>query len=189
MPIRHSNIDLNPDPTLALMTARPRTFLSALLMLAALGIGACDKTARLTESTRPSQSGIIGEPNFTQFNDIPVPAGADMDLERSLVLGEQNAWVGRLVMVVGTNPGKTFDFYFGEMPRFGWFPVTTVRAETSVLTYARADRIATIQVEGRTITGSIVSMTISPKGQLAGAGNTASQHSGNFGSVTSGPLR
>jgi hypothetical protein len=75
------------------------------------------------------------------------------------------------------------------MPRFGWFPVTTVRAETSVLTYARADRIATIQVQGRTITGSIVSMTISPKGQLAGAGNTASQHSGNFGSVTSGPLR
>jgi len=171
------------------MTARPRAFLSALLILSALGIGACDKTARLTESTRPSQSGIIGEPNFTQFNDIPVPAGADMDLERSLVLGEQDTWIGRLVMTVSANPGKTFDFYFGEMPRFGWSPVTTIRAETSVLTYVRADRIATIQVQGRTITGSIVSMTISPKGQLLGAGNTTTQHSGNFGSVAGAPQR
>lgn len=189
MSIRHSNIDLNPDLTPAPTAARPRALLGALLMLAALGIGACDKTARLTESTRPSQSGVIGEPNFAQFSDIPVPAGADMDLERSLVLGEQDAWIGRLVMAVGTNPGKTFDFFFGEMPRFGWFPITTVRAETSVLTYARADRIATIQVKGRTITGSIVSMTISPKGQLPGAGNTAARQSGSFGSVTNAPLR
>ena len=158
-------------------------------MLATLGIGACDKTTRLVESTRPSQSGVIGEPNFAQFSDVPVPAGVDMDLERSLVLGEQDAWIGRLVMAVGTNPGKTFDFYFGEMPRFGWFPVTTVRAETSVLTYARADRIATIQVWGRTLTGSTVSMTVSPKGQISGSGNTATQDSRNFGSVTTAPLR
>ena len=175
------------DPTVP--SAAPRAVLTVLLMLAALGIGACDKTARLTESTRPSQSGVIGQPNFAQFNDVPVPAGADMDLERSLVLGEQDAWIGRLVLAVGTNPGKTFDFYFGEMPRFGWFPITTVRAETSVLTYARGGRIATIQVRGRTITGSTVSMTISPKGQISGTENTAARQSGQFGSVTTAPLR
>jgi len=185
MPIRHLISDLYPTR----MPATPRAFFGALLMLAALGTGACDKTARLTESTRPSDSGVIGEPNFTQFSDVPVPAGADMDLERSLVLGEQDAWIGRLVMKVGMNPGKTYDFYFGEMPRFGWFPVTTVRAETSVLTYARADRIATIQVWGRPITGSMVSMTISPKGQISGTGNTAARQSGRFGTVTTAPLR
>jgi hypothetical protein len=175
------------DPTVP--AAAPRAVFTVLIMLAALGIGACDNTARLTESTRPSQSGVIGQPNFAQFNDVPVPAGADMDLERSLVLGEQDAWIGRLVLAVGTNPGKTFDFYFGEMPRFGWFPITTVRAETSVLTYARGSRIATIQVRGRTITGSTVSMTISPKGQVSGAENTAAQQSRQFGSVTTAPLR
>ncbi len=185
MPVRHLDIDLDP----ALNPAAPRAFVAALLMLAALGIGACENTARLTESTRPSASGVIGEPNFAQFSDVPVPAGADMDLERSLVLGEQDAWIGRLVMNVGMNPGRTYDFYFGEMPRFGWFPVTTVRAETSVLTYARGGRIATIQVWGRIITGSTVSMTLSPKGQISGTGNTAARHSGNFGSVTTAPLR
>ena len=185
MPIRRSNIDLNS----ALKPAAPRAFLAALLMLATLGIGACDKTARLIESTRPLESGVIGEPTFAQFSDVPVPAGADMDLERSLVLGEQDAWIGRLVLAVGMNPGKTYDFYFGEMPRFGWFPVTTVRAETSVLTYSRGGRIATIQVWGRTLTGSTVSMTISPKGRTSGTGNTAARYSGNSGAVTTAPLR
>ena len=94
-----------------------------------------------------------------------------------------------LVLAVGTDPGKTFDFYFGEMPRFGWFPITTVRAETSVLTYSRADRIATIQVRGRTITGSTVSMTISPKGQIADTGRTYSRNTQRFGAVTTAPLR
>jgi len=170
-----------------------RAVLGSLLIVAALGTGACDKTARLLESTSSPDASATSEPNFAQFSDIPIPAGADMDLERSLVLGEQDSWIGRLVLAVGTNPGKTFDFYFGEMPRFGWFPITTVRAETSVLTYARADRIATIQVQGRAITGSTVSMTISPKRQLPVGGVSAPRsprrNAPRFGSVTTSPLR
>jgi hypothetical protein len=78
------------------------------------------------------------------------------------------------------------------MPRFGWFPVTTVRAETSVLTYARGGRIATIQVWGRTLAGSTVSMTISPKGQVngsTGTGTATQRYSETFPSVTTAPLR
>ena len=135
-----------------------------MLLCTALATAACDKTTRLTESTRPSESGVVGEPSFAQFSDVPVPAGADMDLERSLVLGEKDAWIGRLVMAIGMYPGRTYDFYFDEMPRFGWSPVTTVRAETSVLTYARNGRVATIQIRPQAITGSKVSLIVSPKG-------------------------
>lgn len=176
----------------AVPQAVQRAKYGALLVLASFVLVACDTSTRLAESSRPTPPGVISEPNFNQFSDVPIPAGADMDLERSLVLGEQDAWIGRLVMEVGANPGKTFDFYFGEMPRFGWFPITTVRAETSVLTYARAGRIATIQVWGRTLTGSTISMTESPKGQVSGNGNTAAQSNGTngtFNSVTTSPLR
>lgn len=193
MPVRNSFSALNGVFDRAFAPARRRAVLGSLVVLAALGTGACDKTARLLESTSSPDAGTTSEPNFSQFSDIPIPAGADMDLERSLVLGEQDSWIGRLVLAVGTNPGKTFDFYFGEMPRFGWFPITTVRAETSVLTYARADRIATIQVQGRTLTGSTVSMTISPKRQLSGARSvaprSAPRSTPHFGSVTTAPMR
>ena len=112
-----------------------------------------------------------------------------MDLERSLVLGEKDAWIGRLVMAIGMNPGRAYDFYFGEMPRFGWAPVTTVRAETSVLTYARGNRVATIQIRSQTITGSKVSMTVSPKGNVIGGGNASMLTPPPNDVVTSAPLR
>lgn len=88
-----------------------------------------------------------------------------MDIERSLVLGERESWIGRIVMTVGLSADRSYDFFFNEMPRFDWAPVTTVRAETSVLTYTRGERVATIQIQGRTIGGAHVSVTVSPKGR------------------------
>jgi len=70
-----------------------------------------------------------------------------MDLERSLVFGGRKTWIGRLVINFGTNSGKAYDFFFDEMPRFNWVPVTTVRAETSVLSYTRGQRVATSQIK------------------------------------------
>lgn len=157
------------------------------LVLASLALTGCDKTAPLAASHKPTESGIIGAPSFAQFSDVPVPSGAKMDLDRSLVLGDRESWIGRLVMAVGMNQDRAYDFYFGEMPRFGWQPITTVRSETSVLTYIRGARVATVQIQGRAITGARIWMTISPRGALtnsAGANLYAPARS-----VTSIPIR
>ena len=121
----------------------------------------------MAASSRPDETGATTQATFAQFSDIPVPEGARMDLERSLVLGEREAWIGRLVMAVSQDASRLFDFYFREMPRFDWAPVTTIRAEISVLSYTRGDRVATIQIRDQTIRGATVSITISPKGQPA----------------------
>lgn len=131
------------------------------MVAAALFLGACSNTAPLTASTSPAESGSI-EASFAQFSDVPIPAGAKMDLERSLVLGERDSWIGRLVMGISMNAGAVYDFYFAEMPRFGWTSITTVRAGTSVLTYTRGTRVATIQIERGTLSGAYISMIVSP---------------------------
>jgi len=92
------------------------------------------------------------------------------------------------MMAVGMTQSLAYDFYFSEMPRFGWSTVTTVRGETSVLTYTRGPRVATIQIWPRTITGAMVSMTVSP------AGKTASPPITSYlpvpdGAVTVNPIR
>ena len=166
----------------------PRIRVSGIaIVLASLALTGCDKTAPLAASHKPTESGIIGQPSFAQFSDVPVPSGAKMDLDRSLVLGDREEWIGRLVMAGGMNQDRAYDFYFGEMPRFGWQPITTVRSETSVLTYVRGGRVATVQIQGRAITGARVWMTISPKGRP-----TASADTNLFSptsSVSSTPLR
>ena len=102
---------------------------------------------------------------FAQFSDIAVPAGATMDVERSLVLGTRDEWIGRLSMSTGQGPSATYDFFLREMPKFRWQEITTVRSETSVLTYSRENRIATIQIRKKTLGGSKVDITVSPRGR------------------------
>ena len=95
-------------------------------------------------ASRSADNTGASEDSFALFNDNPIPAGAAMDLEKSLVLGERDSWIERLVINVRDSNRKTYDFFFSEMPRFNCVPITTVSAETSILSYTRGERVASI---------------------------------------------
>lgn len=122
-------------------------------------------------STSGTSSGSAGRTaqGFAQFPDIAVPGGAKMDVERSLVLGARDDWIGRLSMDTSGNSSASYDFFLREMPKFGWQEITTVRSEVSVLTYSRSGRIATIQIRNRTLGGSSIDITVSPRGRPSAA--------------------
>ena len=101
---------------------------------------------------------------FSQFQDIPLPDGSEMDLDRTVVLGAPEKWVGRLVLAVSLHPSKAFDFFKQQTPSFGWEEVSSVRSATSFLTYTSSDRALTIQISGKTLRGSELILTMSPKG-------------------------
>lgn len=109
---------------------------------------------------------------FAQFPDIAVPAGAKMDVERSLVLGARDDWIGRLSMNTTGSTSESYDFFLREMPKFGWQEITTVRSEVSVLTYSRSGRVATIQISRKTLGGSAIDITVSPRGRPPAASAT-----------------
>ena len=137
------------------------------LSLIAILFVACGQTANLTPTTSPDQSprgkAARSEP-FAQFRDIPIPGGAKMDMERTIILGSQEAWTGRVYLQVESTANKLFEFYKMEMPGFGWRQVTSVRSNISVLTYEMDTRVATIQILTKKIKGAVVIVTMSPKG-------------------------
>jgi len=112
--------------------------------------------------TSPNQPAPEHAPSFTQFSDIPVPASATMDLDRSLLLGSSESWTGRLIYQSTNNAAEIFNLYKEDMPKFGWSEMTVIRGLRSVMTYQRGHRVATIEIQGRTIQGSEVSITVSP---------------------------
>lgn len=118
-------------------------------------------------STTGTSAGPAGRTaqGFAQFPDIAVPGGAKMDVERSLVLGARDNWIGRLSMDTSGNSSQSYDFFIREMPKFGWQEITTVRSEVSVLTYSRTGRVATIQIRNKTLGGSAIDITVSPRGR------------------------
>ena len=135
--------------------------------LIALLLGSCGQTADLTPTASPDKSprgkATRSEP-FAQFKDIPIPIGAEMDMEHTIILGSQDTWTGRVYLQVEMSVNKLFEFYKLEMPGFGWQQVTSVRATISVLTYQLGKRVATVQILNKKIQGAVVIITMSPKG-------------------------
>ncbi len=77
-------------------------------------VGSADAQA----AGRSPDKGAAPASTFTQFNDIPIPAGADLDLDQSLVLGTEEGWIGRLSLDVTYGMTDMYSFYEREMPKF-----------------------------------------------------------------------
>ena len=121
-------------------------------------------------SEQPVDTGATAADTFKQFNDIPIPAEADIDLEQSLVLGTEDGWIGRLSLEVNYVMIDMYAFYTKEMPRFGWEQLTTVRARISTMTYRRGARVATITMQPHSglqkfsslSSGTTIDLTVAP---------------------------
>ena len=105
------------------------------------------------------------EDSFAQFQDIPIPENSMMIVEKTLLLGEKENWIGRLVITNPTQPAKAFDFFKQKLTNYDWVEITSVRSTTSVLTYSLNKRVMTIQIEPIKFSNkyqSTISITMSP---------------------------
>jgi len=145
-------------------TRRHITTALALNLVVALAVVGCTQTAQLQGGGMSSASGTAGaQPSASIFPDIPIPEGANMIVDKTLVVGTDN-WFGQLALSASQSPVAMFDFYRNRLPQFGWNEITSVRAPTSVLTYDRDDRIMQMQITSTTLRGSEILITVSPRG-------------------------
>ena len=134
---------------------------SFVFTVVALAVSGC-ATEDMGSSARADGSDGMASPSFAQFNDIPIPEKASMDLRQTLLLGGSSSWIGRLVFVAPYTQNNLFDFYMSEMPKFGWTELTVVRSKVSILSYRMDNRVATVQIESDVLNGASVSITVSP---------------------------
>jgi len=147
------------------MKAVYRLVLPALAVLLLAGCGSSTSLPQ-TQAGDPQQ-----QPDFALWADIPIPAGATMDNERSLILGDKDRWTGRVVMKLWKSAPEATAFYQQQMPAFGWEPIMAATSGISVMSYVRADRAATVQVESGSMWGATVRVTVA---QRAGPSSTNS---------------
>lgn len=107
---------------------------------------------------------------FALVNDIPVPSGATLDLDRSIILGDPDNWTGRVLLRTGLTATQAYSLYQREMPEFGWEPIMSVQAEVSAMAYTRGERAATVQIESRSLSGTSIAVTVAPRQQPGSAG-------------------
>ena len=118
-------------------------------------------------SNPPLATTVTGENietgKFQPLTDIPIPSDAKLNTEPSLILGPPDHWIGRAVLKVGMPPNDSVVFYQAQMPSFGWELITVVQGKVSNLTFSKADRVASVQIESATLSGSIVTIIMSPR--------------------------
>ena len=136
------------------------------------GSGFAATDGRVTAISGNQQNPSDGPINrFAQFDDVPIPVDAEMDLGQTLILGSAEGWIGRLSLDTGHGMTDMYAFYEQEMPRFGWEQVTTVRARIATMTYPRGPRIATITLQPTLTQGTLVDFTVAPAQTRSGMAN------------------
>lgn len=144
---------------------------SIFIAAAILVLAGCAQTAGITATTSTSAGkGGKGQPMASQFPDLPIPKGVRRNVDKTVVVGTRT-WYGQLTLTTLTHSADTmFDFYSRELPNYGWNKVTSVRAPTSILSYDRENRILTIAIQASRITGSEITLTVSPREEPQPAG-------------------
>ena len=141
----------------------PGSIKVAVLLTTFIALNACNGTNEFLTKTSSSDSSSPSATTFQLFTDIPIPPGTSFDTENSLILGSGEGWTGRLIIKLSKSPSDVFAIYTTEMPQFGWKPIASIQSETSVLTFTRSERAATLEIQSRAITGSVVRITMTPQ--------------------------
>ncbi len=151
------------------LNSSPRPFSVLLVIATLLLVGACERTSPIQASSKtPPSSGQTGDlsTTYAQFPDIPIPSGATINVEKTLVFGS-DPWFGQLSMNARSDSGVLFEFYRSNLPQYNWQEIASVRAPTSILTYENGDRVLAISIQGTTLRGSEVTISVSPRGKPA----------------------
>jgi len=145
-----------------------RPFGVFILTTALLMAAACERTSPIRASSKTAQptAGSTGATtaSYAQFPDIPIPSGATINVEKTLVFGS-DPWFGQLSINARTDSGVLFEFYRSNLPQYNWQEIASVRAPTSILTYENGDRVLAISIQGSTLRGSELTISVSPRGK------------------------
>jgi hypothetical protein len=151
------------------MGKRKSITLSVIFSAVALSlITGCAQTVSIMPGTQTfAQDGTVStdapSPGYTQFPDLPFPGNAKMNIDRTFIVGSGESWFGQTIIEVSSSANTSFDFYIQNLSAYGWKELSSVRAITSVLTYTRANRVLTIQINKTRAGNSEILVTVSPR--------------------------
>lgn len=137
-----------------------------------LALAGCAATAPWRDTPAATQTALSPASAVTPgwSLDVPMPANAEVRLDDSLVLGSDEAWIGRLILVAEAPVPALYDFYDKEMANLGWEPVAKLRGAINTLIYVRGGRIATIAIEGSNPVAPLVTIVVLPRSAPAESG-------------------
>jgi len=136
---------------------------TALILTMALIISGCNTVNTSSNSNKSGSTKTTPAEISKSFADIPIASGDTVDVDKSLLLNSGDQWIGRAVLRSSQNMEDAFTYYQANMAEYGWMTVTSAQSKVSVLTFEKASRVATVQIEAGGMVSSYISVTVSPR--------------------------
>ena len=134
-----------------------------------LWLGACATGGQTGDASSDPNARTAG---LEQFGRTPLPVGAKLRANDSLILGVGDNWLGRAVFEVPGDANASFGFFSDQFPRQGWTAIAAMRGKKSLQVFTRGERSATLEMEeGGLLGNTVVVMTVTPVPAPAAAGN------------------
>jgi len=122
-------------------------------------LAACGGGGVITHSTESAS-----KLNPAMMVDFPLPKDARVVNENSLLLGEGDAWVGRLELYSPLSPSDTIAFFVEHYPQAGWTLLSLTKSKNSMVILTNPKKAVAIEItEGSALSmASKIVMTVSP---------------------------
>jgi hypothetical protein len=134
------------------------------LSLIFVWLAGCATPVNQVPNSAKNQIMAANDPQITaSYADIPIADDDVLIVSDSLLLNTGEQWTGRAVFRTKMDIKTAFNYFHKHMPTYGWIGITFVQSNIAVMTFEKANRIATIQVEERAVSGSRLSITVSPR--------------------------
>ncbi len=144
------------------------TAIKTLLVLSIAGLMlACNSIGNAPVASDSTVSGNIAK---QLAGDVPLPQGAVIKQQDTLVMGAGASWTGRLSLSVSGEPQTVFAYFRDSMPGAGWTLTSSSFSRLSLLTFTKAERMATVQMQGSNFGGNEVLITVAPAVRAAAPG-------------------
>ncbi len=144
------------------------TAIQTLLVLSTAGLMlACNSIGNAPVASDSTVSGNIAK---QLAGDVPLPQGAVIRQQDTLVMGAGTSWTGRLSLSVAGEPQTVFAYFRDSMPGAGWTLTSSSFSRLSLLTFSKAERVATVQMQGSNFGGNEVLITVTPAVRAAAPG-------------------
>ena len=99
------------------------------------------------------------------FNQIPLPKDARISPDKSIILGEEDNWAGRIELSSSMESLEASAFFTAEYPKHGWQLISSIKAKLSILVFTSNTRTLTLEISegGPLAAKSMIVMTVAPK--------------------------
>ena len=124
----------------------------------------CSTTIKTSKYEGHVDNNNVDESNslLSEISDIPIPSKSIIDLEKTLIIGKGDDWMGRLSLITKKKIDEIYSFFLNEMTKFSYKEKSSIRSDVSTLIFENNKKAIFIKISKLNFGKTYIEITATP---------------------------